>query len=371
MEGVGELMTRRNPTPHFWQGKRVLVTGHTGFKGAYLSLWLGKLGATVTGYSLSAPTEPSLHKVISLADLIREKIADICDTTVLHMTMKETNPEIVFHLAAQSLVGQSYQDPLETYRANVLGTASVLEAVRRQSSVRAVVVITTDKCYENNEWLWGYRENDRLGGYDPYSNSKACAELVVDSFRRCFFNLPEQAGLATTRAGNVIGGGDWAVDRLIPDCLRSFSKNEPVVLRNPGAVRPWQYVLEPLCGYLLLAEELYQKKNVWAEAWNFGPDDPDCHTVEDVVAHLAVLWGGAAQYRADTIEYPHEAGILRLDCAKAKTKLGWYPRWHLKKALETTIAWHKAWLKGQNMRKVCLANIEAYEKSEMGEISHD
>lgn len=364
-------MTQRNPNPHFWQGKSVLVTGHTGFKGTYLSLWLIKLGAIVTGYSLPAPTEPSLYKVTNLTALIREKNADVCDTNVLEKTMEESNPEIVFHLAAQPLVSQSYKDPIETYRTNVLGTASVLEAVRHQSSVRAVIVITTDKCYENNEWFWGYRENDRLGGYDPYSNSKACAELVVDSFRRCFFNSSEQMGLATARAGNVIGGGDWAVDRLIPDCLRSFSKNEPVVLRNPGSVRPWQHVLEPLCGYLLLAERLFQNRKGWAEAWNFGPSDADCQTVEEVVAHLAVLWGKAERYRVDSTWYPHEAGILKLDCAKARTRLGWCPRWRLKRALVTIVEWHKAWLKNQNMRDMCLAHIEAYEKSEIGETPYD
>jgi CDP-glucose 4,6-dehydratase len=345
----------------FWEGKRVFLTGHTGFKGSWLSLWLQSLGAEVTGYSLAPPTFPNLFTVAGVATSMNSLIADIRDLNKLQKAMQTAFSEIVIHMAAQPLVGQSYSDPVETYSTNVMGTVNVLECVRHVPSVKALVVVTTDKCYENKEWPWGYRENEPMGGQDPYSNSKGCAELVTSAYRRSF--LQEYGiAVATARAGNVIGGGDWAVGRLVPDVLKAFEKNQDVYIRNPQATRPWQHVLEPLSGYLTLAERLFSPQGQdYSEGWNFGPNDEDSRPVRWIVDHLALTWGNGASWRQDAGHHPHEANNLKLDISKAKTKLGWNPSWSLQNALENTIHWHRAWLELEDMKKMCLAQIEQYK----------
>ncbi len=350
----------------FWTGKKVLVTGHTGFKGSWLCLWLQSLGAEVTGYSLNPPTNPNLFEVADVGSGMTSVIGDIRDLARLQSVFAEVKPEIVFHLAAQPLVRASYVDPVETYSTNVLGTVHLLEAVRNTSSVRAVVNVTSDKCYENREWVWGYREHEPMGGHDPYSNSKGCAELVTSSFRNSFFN-PERhsshgVALASARAGNVIGGGDWAADRLIPDILRAIGKGEPVVIRNPDSIRPWQHVLEPLSGYLQLAEKLYVEGARYGEGWNFGPNDEDAKPVSWIVGNLTKSWGEGASWKLDDSEHPHEAHYLKLDCSKAKMDLGWHPRWSLSHSLEKIIEWHRAWHAGEDMRQVTLGQIEQFNR---------
>ena len=350
----------------FWTGKKVLVTGHTGFKGSWLCLWLQSLGAEVTGYSLKPPTNPNLFEVADVGSGMTSVIGDIRDLARLQSVFAEVKPEIVFHLAAQPLVRASYVDPVETYSTNVLGTVHLLEAVRNTSSVRAVVNVTSDKCYENREWVWGYREHEPMGGHDPYSNSKGCAELVTSSFRNSFFN-PERhsshgVALASARAGNVIGGGDWAADRLIPDILRAIGKGEPVVIRNPDSIRPWQHVLEPLSGYLQLAEKLYVEGARYGEGWNFGPNDEDAKPVSWIVGNLTKSWGEGASWKLDDSEHPHEAHYLKLDCSKAKMDLGWHPRWSLSHSLEKIIEWHRAWHAGEDMRQVTLGQIEQFNR---------
>ena len=351
----------------FWQGKRVLVTGHTGFKGAWLSLWLTQLGAKVTGYALQPPTNPSLFELCGLNQDMVSHIGDVRDYGKLLTVMKTARPDIILHLAAQPLVRESYANPVETYATNVMGTIHLLEAVRQEKSVRAVVNVTTDKCYENKEWVWGYRENEPMGGYDPYSNSKACSELVTSAFRDSFFNPQnyEQHGvaIATARAGNVIGGGDWAADRLIPDFIRAIEANEKIRIRNPRAIRPWQHVLEPLSGYLMLAERLYKEGTVFAEGWNLGPEDSDAKPVEWIVKKLCQLWGEGAAYAIDNGEHPHEANYLKLDCSKAKTRLKWQPRWCLQEALERIVEWNKAYRAQQDMKDICLTQITDYMKA--------
>ncbi len=319
----------------FWRGKRVFLTGHTGFKGSWLSLWLQQLGAEVTGYALQPPTNPSLFDVANVG--ARHDIASSATSAMaqpLSRAMREAAPDIVIHMAAQPLVRHSYVDPVETYSTNVMGTVHLLEAVRQTPSVRAVVNVTTDKCYENKEWVWGYRENEPMGGYDPYSNSKGCAELVTSAYRSSFFNPAKygehRVALATARAGNVIGGGDWADDRLIPDILRAISAGQPVVIRNPHAIRPWQHVLEPLSGYLQLAQRLYEDGVAYAEGWNFGPNDEDAKPVQWIVERLTQQWGEGASWQLDDGDHPHEAHYLKLDCSKAKMRLDWQPRWHLR-----------------------------------------
>jgi CDP-glucose 4,6-dehydratase len=352
--------------PDFWCGRKVFVTGHTGFKGSWLCLLLQRLGAKVTGYALVPPTEPSLFSVARVATGMTTWVGDIRDRTRLTETMQEARAEIVIHLAAQPLVRQSYADPVETYATNVLGTVHLLEAVRVTGSVRAVLVVTTDKCYENREWAWGYRENDRLGGFDPYSNSKACAELVALAYRSSFFNPKLHAShgvaLATARAGNVIGGGDWAKDRLIPDVVAAFSKGEPVQVRNPHAIRPWQHVLEPLRGYLLLAERLYRDGATFAEAWNFGPEERDARPVEWIVRELSSAWGDHASWHRDVEAHPHEAMYLKLDIAKARTRLGWQPMLSLERALPLVVEWYRAQRAGGDMRDFTLTQIENYSQ---------
>ncbi|WP_347988749.1 CDP-glucose 4,6-dehydratase [Methylomonas sp. AM2-LC] len=345
----------------FWSGKRVLITGHTGFKGSWLSLWLQSLGANVLGYALSPPSQPALFEVAGVEQDMISKIGDIRDLEKLRSVFQEFNPEIVFHLAAQSLVRYSYNNPVETYSTNVMGTVNLLEAARATSSVAALVMITSDKCYENQEWVWGYRENEPMGGFDPYSNSKGCAELVTAAYRKSFFQ-DQGPALASARAGNVIGGGDWALDRLIPDAISAFIEHRPVLIRNPHAIRPWQHVLEPLSGYMLLAEKLYQTGAEYAEAWNFGPEDHDAQPVNWIIDQLKLKWGDGASWNIDAGIHPHEAHYLKLDCSKAKARLGWYPTWNLSQSLEKIIEWHKLMQQGANMKSATLDQISAFMK---------
>ncbi|RKE26294.1 CDP-glucose 4,6-dehydratase [Paraburkholderia sp. BL23I1N1] len=349
----------------FWRGKRVLVTGHTGFKGGWLCLWLQQLGAEVTGYALAAPTKPSLFDTARVGEGMRSIIGDIRDLDHLVRVFDENQPEIVIHMAAQPLVRLSYKEPVETYSTNVMGTVLLLEAVRRTSSVRAVVNVTSDKCYENREWVWGYRETEPMGGFDPYSNSKGCAELVTDAYRNSYFNphafAEHRVALASGRAGNVIGGGDWAGDRLIPDMMRAVSACVPVQIRNPHAIRPWQHVLEPLSGYLLLAEKLHTEGTKFTGGWNFGPNDSDTQPVQWIVEHLVSRWGDGAAWQRDAAPQPHEATYLKLDCSKAKNLLGWSPRWTLSEAIDHIVEWHQAFLRNADMRALSLSQINAYQ----------
>lgn len=337
----------------FWKGKRVFITGHTGFKGSWLTLWLESMGAELKGFSLNPPTTPSLYESASVDDLIDSTIGDIRDFEKLHAAIAEFKPEIVFHMAAQPLVRLSYDEPVETYSTNVMGTVHLLEAVKRVGGVKAVVNITSDKCYENREWVWGYREHEAMGGYDPYSNSKGCAELVASAYRNSFFNEKDYArhgvALASVRAGNVIGGGDWAKDRLIPDILRSFENQQTVIIRNPHAIRPWQHVLEPLSGYIAIAQRLYNEGPAFAEGWNFGPREDDAMPVQFIVEAMVKIWGEGAAWLLDGDEHPHEAHYLKLDCSKARMRLGWQPRWNLVETLERIVKWHKAWIAGEDM----------------------
>lgn len=346
--------------PAFWRGKRVFLTGHTGFKGSWLSLWLPSLGAKVHGLALEPPTTPNLFTVAQVAKgLASHTIGDIRDLATVQQAMLAAQPDIVIHMAAQPLVRLSYAEPVETYATNVMGTVHVLESARHIPSVKAIVVVTTDKCYENKEWAWGYREDEPMGGHDPYSNSKGCAELVTSAYRSSFLQAQGKA-VATARAGNVIGGGDWAADRLVPDILRAFEQNQPVVIRNPHATRPWQHVLEPLSGYLSLAEHLYTQGQAFAEGWNFGPKDDDARPVQWIVEHMAMAWGQGASWQQDGGEHPHEANYLKLDISKAKARLGWQPRWPLGSALENISSWHRAWLAHEDMHQLCLAQIQHY-----------
>jgi CDP-glucose 4,6-dehydratase len=345
----------------FWAGRRVLVTGHTGFKGSWLCLWLQKLGAIVTGYALSPPTDPNIFQVAKVADGMHSVIADITDLPTMSRAFSEARPEIVFHLAAQSLVRYGYANPIETYATNVMGTVKVLEVCRATPSVRTVVAITTDKCYENKEWVWGYRENDPMGGYDPYSSSKACAELVTAAYRQSYFSAGGAMQLATARAGNVIGGGDWAADRLVPDLLRAFTSGQSALVRSPAAIRPWQHVLEPLGGYLSLAQCLCSSPGRYVGAWNFGPDDTDAQTVAWIADQLVGLWGAGASWHRDGSDHPHEAGTLKLDCSKAHASLGWRPRLRLDAALELIVQWQRAQRAGGDMRELTINQIDHYE----------
>lgn len=357
MEKVGLNMV--NVDPGFWRGKRVFLTGHTGFKGSWLSLWLQSMGAQVHGFALMPPTEPALFDAAGVAQAMSSTIGDIRDYQAVLAAMKACQPEIVLHLAAQPLVRYSYQAPVETYATNVMGTVHVLEAARQIGGVRAIVNVTTDKCYENQEWVWGYREDEPMGGYDPYSNSKGCSELVTSAYRRSFFQNTGIA-LASARAGNVIGGGDWAADRLVPDILRAFEKKQPVVIRNPHSTRPWQHVLEPLSGYLVLAEKLFEEGQAFAEGWNFGPREEDARPVSWIVEHMVNGWAEGSSWQLDGSEHPHEANYLKLDISKARARLAWKPRWSLDVALEHIMSWHRAWLAGENVRTICLRQIEEY-----------
>lgn len=350
----------------FWRGKRVFLTGHTGFKGSWLSLWLHTLGAHVTAYALEPPTTPSLFEDARIGDVLDSHIADIRDAARLAATLANAKPDIVIHMAAQPLVRRSYAEPALTYETNVMGTVHLLDAARACPSVRAILVITTDKCYENREWCWGYRECDTLGGYDPYSNSKACTELVVQAYRSSFFNPASPgahpAGLASARAGNVIGAGDWALDRIVPDCIRAFLANAPVRVRNPHAIRPWQHVLEPLSGYLLLAQRLFEHPREFSQAFNFGPADDDAWPVQRVVRYLCDKWPGASM-TVDPGPHPHEAHFLKLDCSKARDLLGWRPRWPLPRALDSIIDWLRVYRERGDQRACLIEHIRAFDST--------
>lgn len=361
MEG---LAMRRD----FWQGKKVLITGHTGFKGSWLCLWLQSMGAHVVGYALNPPTDPCLFEVARVGDGMTSVIGDVRDLESFQAALSEHQPEVVFHMAAQPLVRHSYEHPVETYATNVMGTVHMLDAVRHTDSVQAVVSITSDKCYKNVEWVWGYRETDALGGHDPYSSSKGCAELVIDAFRNSYFSANDKraqtVALASTRAGNVIGGGDWAKDRLIPDIVRAFMEGRPVVIRSPNAIRPWQHVLEPLNGYLTLAEHLWADGSKYAQAWNFGPDDEESKTVSWIVKHLSSTWDGA-HWEIDGADHPHENTYLKLDCSKAKNLLGWAPKLRLATTLEWITEWYRAYQRKEDMRALTEEQILQFEKLEV------
>ncbi|MFM2231295.1 MAG: CDP-glucose 4,6-dehydratase [Bacteroidota bacterium] len=360
MENMGRLKGIVNPA--FWKGKKVFVTGHTGFKGSWLSLWLQDMGAVVKGYSLEPITDPNLFTQAKVAHNMDSEIGDIIDLNHISESMKTFNPEVLIHMAAQPLVRLSYREPVLTYTTNVMGTVNVLEAARKCTNLKAIVSVTTDKCYENKEWPWGYRENESMGGHDPYSSSKGCVELVTAAYRKSFFDDGNSAFLASARAGNVIGGGDWSADRLIPDILKAFEKNEPVIVRNPMSTRPWQHVLEPLSGYLVLAQHLYEERSNVAEGWNFGPKDEDCKPVSWILEKMVSHWGNGASWQLDKNNNPHEAGYLKLDCSKAAMRLNWYPKWNLEYTLESIINWHQHYLSRNNIQEQCLLEIAKYQK---------
>jgi len=351
----------------FFHEKKVLITGHTGFKGSWLTLMLHHFGATLSGYALKPPTIPSLFGEANLNELVNSKIGDIRDLDNLNQFIKEVDPEIVIHLAAQPLVRDSYKMPVDTYETNVMGTVHLLESCRNLPSLKVIINVTTDKCYENREWHWGYREYEPMGGYDPYSSSKGCSELVTSAFRRSFYN-PKEYGVhgvavATARAGNVIGGGDWAIDRLIPDFIRAIINNKLFKIRSPYAIRPWQHVMEPLTGYMLLAKNLYNEGIKYAGAWNFGPDDRDAKNVKWIAQTLCDIWGEGSSYEIDSNPHPHEANYLKLDCSKAKTELNWYPKWNINKAVSSIVEWNKARLDGKDVRKITEKQITQYLSS--------
>lgn len=355
--------------PAFWQGKRVFLTGHTGFKGSWLSLWLQSIGAQVSGFALAPASTPSLFEAARVADGMQSTFGDIRDAQALRAALQAAQPEIVIHMAAQALVRYSYEHPVETYSTNVMGLVNLFEAVRATPGIKAVLNVTSDKCYDNKEWPWGYRENEPLGGYDPYSNSKACAELVTSAYRNSFFNPAQYAmhgvALGSGRAGNVIGGGDWAGDRLVPDMVRAITAGQPVRIRSPHAIRPWQHVLEPLSGYLALAERLYTDGAAFAEGFNFGPHDTDARPVQWIIERLCQQWGDGAAWELDGAPQPHEATYLKLDCSKARARLDWQPRWPLQRTLDEIVAWHKAHARGDDMRSVTLAQIASYQHTEI------
>lgn len=348
----------------FWHGRRVFLTGHTGFKGSWLALWLQELGAEVTGFSLVPPTQPSLFDVANVAHGMRSIIGDIRDADTLRRSLSVARPEIVLHLAAQPIVRQSYIDPVETYSTNVMGLVHLFEAMRSISGIKACVNVTSDKCYENREWAYGYRENDAMGGYDPYSSSKGCAELVTSAYRRSFFANADHSSrlaLASARAGNVIGGGDWASDRLVPDILRALEEGRPALIRNPSSIRPWQHVLEPIAGYLMLAERLAGKEGkAFAEAWNFGPSPEDTRPVAWIAEKMVEVWGENAAWLQDQESGPHEAHLLSLDCLKVNRSLGWRPVWSISRTIEKIIEWHRVYLTGALMRDKTLQHINEY-----------
>ena len=346
----------------FWSGKKVFLTGHTGFKGSWLSLWLQSMGAEVHGFALEPPTSPALFDEANVTDGMVSTIGDICDFEAVLNAIEVCRPDVVIHMAAQPLVRYSYQAPVETYATNVMGTVHVLEAARKIGTAKAIINVTTDKCYENKEWVWGYREDEPMGGYDPYSNSKGCSELVTSAYRNSYFQKSGIA-LSSARAGNVIGGGDWADDRLVPDILRAFEKKLSVNIRNPKAIRPWQHVLEPLAGYLLLAQQLYIEGDLFAEGWNFGPHDEDARPVQWIVEHMVSAWGNGANWNLDSSSHPHESNYLKLDISKAKSKLGWHPRWNLATALDKITDWHHAWLAKEDVRAKCMQQISEYQNT--------
>jgi CDP-glucose 4,6-dehydratase len=349
----------------FWKGRRVFLTGHTGFKGGWLSLWLNHLGADVSGYALPPPTQPSLYEQAGLASLVKSVYADIRDYSRLKSAIAASRPEVVIHMAAQSVVRRGYEDPIETYSSNVMGTVHLFEALRQLGLQCVVVNVTSDKCYANKEWAWGYRENEPLGGHDPYSNSKACAELVMSAYCDSFFHskdsAPIKTAVASARAGNVIGGGDWTCDQLVPDLLRSFLADKSCLIRSPSAVRPWQFVLEPLRGYLMLAERLAQDPLQTGSGWNFGPNESDAKPVSWIADRMVQLWGSGASWENDSATHPKEAHYLKLDVSKAKADLGWKPIIPLVTALEWIVEWYRAFEAAVNLRDVTQAQVERYE----------
>jgi len=349
-----------------YRNRAVLITGHTGFKGTWLTLWLNHLGSNVIGYALKPPTQPSLFELCALNTKVTSIEGDVRDFGHLKSVIQKYKPEIIFHLAAQALVRRSYSDPLETYSTNVMGTVHLLEAIRQIGGVRVIINVTSDKCYQNQEWVWGYRENDPMGGQDPYSSSKGCAELITAAYTKSYFNPDhyEKHGVsvASVRSGNVIGGGDWAEDRLLPDCMKALLENRPIVIRYPDAVRPWQHVLEPLFGYLVLGQHLYEDGPTFAGPWNFGPEDESGKPVRWIVERIAEIWGGKASWEVDQSFHPYEAHTLKLDCSKAKLKLGWYPQWDLETGLKKTIEWFKAYRDRADMFITTISQIKDYTK---------
>ena len=353
--------------PSFWKDRKVFLTGHTGFKGSWLSLWLKQLGANVSGYALEAPTDPAIFEIARVQQALQQSVhADIRDAAAFTQAMQDASPEIVIHMAAQSLVRDSYSDPVGTYSTNVMGTVNMLEAARKTTSVKAILNVTTDKCYENNERTWGYNETEPMGGHDPYSNSKGCAELVSAAYRKSFLR---DAGidLATARAGNVIGGGDWAKDRIIPDAVRAFTNNKPLMIRNPLATRPWQHVLEPLSAYLLLCQQLIEKPKEFDQGWNFGPNDEDAQPVSALANIMTKAWGEKSQWQPDEGAHQHEARDLKLDCSKAKTLLKWNPIWDLEQAVTETVQWYKAWHSKKDMHEFTLQQITNYQQDHLSQ----
>ncbi|MCK5541074.1 MAG: CDP-glucose 4,6-dehydratase [Desulfobacterales bacterium] len=350
----------------FWKGKSVFITGHNGFKGSWLSVWLHRMGANVTGYSIAPPTIPNLFELTSIDNDITTINNDIRDYSLVEKAIRINKPEIVFHLAAQPLVSRSYIDPIETYSTNIMGTVNILEAIRKIDCVKVVINVTSDKCYDNKEWVWGYRENDPMGGYDPYSSSKGCSELVTSAYLNSFFN-PEKyethgVAIASVRAGNVIGGGDFGEDRLVPDIVRAFSMDESVIIRQPNSIRPWQHVLEPLSGYLLLAQKLYNGGAKYSGAWNFGPSEDCVKTVSWIVETIANNWGQNAKWMIDNENHFHEAQLLKLDCSKARNLLGWKAIFNIKKTLELTVDWYRIYCSNPNLlREKTEKQIAEYE----------
>jgi CDP-glucose 4,6-dehydratase len=360
-----KLVMSEKVDPQFWSGKKVFLTGHTGFKGGWLTIWLASMGAKVTGYSLAPNTSPNLFEAANVISLCEcSHIGDIREFDGLSNALIKASPDIVIHMAAQPLVRHSYVNPVQTYATNVMGTVHILEAIRSCPSVRSVLIVTTDKCYENKEWVWGYRENEPMGGYDPYSNSKGCAELVTAAYRQSFFPDKDyeshQVAIASARAGNVIGGGDWSEDRLVPDAITAFEANKVLMIRNPLATRPWQHVLEPLSGYLLLAQALCKHGPTFNGAWNFGPQDSDARSVQDIVELLISEWGSSAAWQQDGTPQPHEAHFLKLDCSKAKQALNWSARWSLEGAVRAIIEWQQAFRREEDMLAITREQINSY-----------
>lgn len=360
MEDMGLIKGKVNSA--FWNNKKVFLTGHTGFKGSWLSLWLQSMGSIVKGYSLNVNTNPSLFKEAKVDLEMDSEIGDIRDLDKLKSSMSKFNPDILIHMAAQPLVRLSYRNPIETYSTNVMGTANVLEAARSCNNLKSIVSVTSDKCYENKEIQRGYKEHEPMGGHDPYSSSKGCTELVTSAYSRSFYNDDNTAFIASARAGNVIGGGDWSEDRLIPDILRAFQESKPVIIRNPESTRPWQHVLEPLSGYLLLAQSLYIDGKNYNGGWNFGPIDEDCKSVSWILNEMVKIWGGDSKWKLDLDNNPHEANFLKLDCSKAASKLKWLPKWRLRESLELIVDWHKVFISGGNIKRQCLMEINKYLK---------
>ena len=349
----------------FWSGKRVLVTGHTGFKGAWLCIWLRELGAIVSGFSLEPTTSPALYDLAKLGETITSHIGDIRSEAAIRQVIRTAEPEILFHMAAQPLVQASYADPVTTYATNVMGTVHVLEAAREVESVKVVINVTSDKCYENREWVWAYRESDDIGGYDPYSSSKGCAELVTSAYRRSFLTDAGIA-LASARSGNVIGGGDWSAGRIVPDLLRAAETGKSIDIRNPEAIRPWQHVLEPLAGYLILAQKLFEDESRYADAWNFGPSENSAIPVRELARRLFNLLESEGGWKDSSQASPHESQLLRLDISKAKQGLGWEPLWSIDDTLEKVAEWHTGWRSKVDIESLCIGQIDAYQNQVAG-----